>query len=162
VPPAAIRELHESKFRIPDGTPQGKRPPPDSAVTMYWEEQDLKKDATRKVGFAYGLGRVSSSEGSGKLAVTIGGQLVKGEEFTVTALVRDGAENETVTLSLPEGLKRTDGEATQRVPRSERGVSPVTWKVRAEKAGDFEIQVSTSGKISQNQKVTIAGKGLFD
>jgi hypothetical protein len=99
------------------------------------------------------------------LAVTIGGQLVKGEEFTVTALVRDGADNETVTLTLPEGLKRTDGEATQRVPRSERserGVSPVTWKVRADKAGDFEIQVSTSGKISQTQKVTIAGKGLFD
>jgi hypothetical protein len=51
------------------------------------------------------------------------------------------------------------------VPRAENpetGVRPVTWKVRADRAGDFEIRVSTSGGITQKQKLTIAAKGLFD
>jgi len=36
------------------------------------------------------------------------------------------------------------------------------WKVHADKPGDFEIRVSTSGKLTQKQRLSVAGKGLFD
>ena len=43
----------------------------DSAVVLYWNERDLAPGQVREVGFAYGVGQVSSAEGKGKLAVSL-------------------------------------------------------------------------------------------
>ncbi len=51
----------------------GTLPPGDSAVTIYWNPVNLLPKQVREVGFSYGLGNVSSGEGAGKLAVTVGG-----------------------------------------------------------------------------------------
>src|SRR5262249_16649928 len=46
------------------------QPPGDSAVVMYWNEKALGPGEAREVGFTYGLGRLSSAEGKGRLALT--------------------------------------------------------------------------------------------
>jgi len=162
VPLVSMRSL---QFRE-DG--QNKRIPPDSAVTMYWPEQDLSASATRKVGVSYGLGQVSGSESGGKLLLTVGGRLVRGGEFTVTALVNvnNPTPGETLTLELPSGLRIAQGAAQQAVPRvdvgSTRSMSPVTWKVIADRDGKYQITVKSSTGISQSLAITILSKGVFD
>src|SRR5207244_1993769 len=68
----------------------------DSAVVLYWPERELEPRESRQVGFAYGLGNVASS--SGTLALTVGGSLVRGEEFSVTAYVTRPAPDQRLTL----------------------------------------------------------------
>jgi hypothetical protein len=169
VPVVDIRELHDSGlFLLEDG--KQKKPPPDSAVTMYWYDDDLATGQKRTVGFAYGLGRVSISEGGtggSKLALTVGGRQVKKEELTVVALVQNPSEGEKLTLELSEGLKLVGGgDETQAVPpvpaEAARKVSPVTWKVKADQPGDYTIEVRSSKGPVVRQSVTIRDKGLYD
>ena len=76
------------------------------------------------------------------------------------------AEGEQLTLTLPEGLSLPRGELTTAVPPVPQGAarqdSPVTWKVRADKAGEYEIVVKSSKGAVVRQKVTIRSQGLFD
>ncbi|MGH7227423.1 MAG: hypothetical protein ACRELF_29785, partial [Gemmataceae bacterium] len=113
----------------------------DSCVVLYWKEKELPAGEHRELGFAYGLGHVSSGEGGGKLGLTVGGSFRPGEEFTVTAYVHEPLPRQTVSLELPRGLTRVDGEATRNVPSLPDGAasrnSPVTWKVKAARAGRF-------------------------
>jgi hypothetical protein len=140
--------------------------PADSCVVLYWEPKDMPAGSSRDLGFAYGLGNVSSSEGGGKLGLTVGGSFRPGEDFTATAYVSDPLPRQTVTLELPRGLKLTSGEATQTVPplppdAASRN-SPVTWKVRAPKAGRYTLRVKSSNGATQTQVVTITSSGIFD
>lgn len=141
--------------------------PPDSAVTMYWQERELAPGASREVGFAYGLGQVSSGEGGGKLAVTVGGSFAPGGEFTLTAYVHDPAPGETVQLTLPAGFTILEGGETQSVPPVPAGAasrnSPVTWKVRApQQEGMFSVRVRSSTGVSQTQPIKIKAARMFD
>src|SRR5207302_4428398 len=79
--------------------------PADSAVALYWNERELKPGERRHIGFAYGLGSVSGSQGEGKLAVTVGGDFLPHGEFTVTAYVSNPSRNQTVTLTLPKDFE---------------------------------------------------------
>ena len=101
----------------------------DSAVVMYWQQRDLEPGAKREVGFAYGLGSVAASAG-GKLALTVGGALVRGGDFTVTAYVTDPQPGQRLTLRLPAGLQIQEGSAEQAVPPiaadASRPISTVT------------------------------------
>ena len=78
--------------------------------------------------------------------------------FSVTALVADAADGETVTLQLPKGLKIVSGERTQKVPPPSKagGNSPVTWRVEAgPEAGTYDIKVTSSTGLSQQLPITI-------
>ncbi len=138
----------------------------DSCVVLYWDAKELPPQGKRELGFAYGLGHVSSSEGGGKLGLTIGGSFRPGEEFTVTAYVNDPLPRQMVTLELPRGLTRVDGEETQAVPPLPAGAvsrnSPVTWKVKAARPGRYTLRVKASNGVTQSQAVTITSKGIFD
>jgi hypothetical protein len=132
--------------------------PPDSAVTMYWSAQDIQPGQNRLVGFAYGLGQVASGEeAKGRLGLSVGGTLVVNYTFSVTALVKDAADGETVTLHLPRGLELVVGDRTQKVPPAAQvGYSPVTWKVKAgSSAGTYDIKVTSSTGLSQQLPVVI-------
>jgi hypothetical protein len=135
----------------------------DSAVVMYWEERELKPGEQRTLGFAYGLGTVSSSKG-GKLALTVSGAFEVGREFTVAAYVRNPVKDETLTLTLPDGLERTQGEEKEPVPAvpadAKDGSSVVTWKVRASRAGEFPIRVTSSRNLEAATTVTISGAAV--
>jgi hypothetical protein len=136
---------------------------PDSAVTLYWDDRLLEPGETRELAFAYGLGKVSSTgSGAGKLALTVDGTFRPGGEFTVTALVANPQPNQKATLTLPPGLRLADGDAERAVQRSPVGAfSPVTWKVKAERTGDFELSVQTGG-LSQSERVRIRAKSFLD
>jgi hypothetical protein len=137
----------------------------DSAVVMYWEEKELAPKQKREVGFAYGLGKVATSTtagSSGKLALTVDGSFRPGGEFTVTAYISKPMPDQKATLELPDGLRLVDDDAERRVPPpGERGFSPVTWKVRAARVGNFEIKVQ-SGPLSQIQQVKVTAKSFLD
>jgi hypothetical protein len=140
----------------------GGKPPKDSAVTMYWDPEPLDAGMAREVGFTYGLGNVSSGEGGGRLALTVGGRLVRDAEFTLTALVANPKPGEQLTLTVPNGLKVV-GSATQTVPPgAARDTSTVTWKVRAVGDGEYTLKVQSSNGETQSQGVTIRSQGVFD
>jgi hypothetical protein len=135
----------------------------DSAVTMYWKEQELAPNAKREVGFAYGLGDFAGA--GGRIGLSTGGDYSVGGTFTVTALIDNPKRGETATLKLPEGFELEEGEATQNVPPPQNAKdarSPVTWKVKAKEKGRKVIRVSTSTGDAQSKKVTIKIKsGIF-
>jgi hypothetical protein len=140
--------------------------PADSAVTIYWNDKLLDAGAKREVGFAYGLGNVSS-EGSGKLALTAGGSFRPSGEFTLTAYVNNPLPNQTLKLTLPEGFRLVEGELQQSVPplppnAASRNI-PVTWRIRAGiQEGTFALKVESSNGLTQTQNITIRGSRLFD
>jgi hypothetical protein len=140
--------------------------PADSAVAIYWDERDLPPGGAREVGFTYGLGSVSSGEGGGKLAVTLGGAFAPRGEFTVTAYVSNPVPGQKVTLSLPPDFELLEGTDQQAVPPLPAGAasrnSPVTWRVRAgTREGTYTIKVQSSTGVSQTQEVRIKVKGIF-
>jgi hypothetical protein len=140
--------------------------PADSAVVIYWAEKPLPAGASRELAFAYGLGNVSSSEGGGRLALTVGGSFLPNGEFTLTAYVSNPVAGQTVTLELPEGFALIGGAGTENVPAlprdAPRGTSPVSWKIRAGgREGKFPLRVRSSSGASQTQTVTIRARGIF-
>jgi hypothetical protein len=139
--------------------------PPDSCVVMYWPEKELAPGKSRELAFAYGLGSLASDK-EGKLGLTAPASAVKGEEFTVTALVKRPAPGQKVTLKLPDGLELSGPDREQPVPplpeNSTKTDSPVTWKVRARKSGSFEIEVTTSTGGSVYKKIKIKDRDIFN
>lgn len=138
----------------------------DSAVIIYWNEQTLEPGKSRVVGFTYGLGSVDTRESGGHLLLTVGGRLVPNVEFTLTALVHDPKPGETLTLELPAGLEAEGQQRTQPVPPPPAGASrqdsPITWRLRAAKEGQYELSVRSSTGATQKLPLTIRTRGVFD
>jgi hypothetical protein len=136
----------------------------DSAIVLYWNEKQLQPGEKRKIGFAYGLGSVSSTPDAGgpapggsKLGLTLSGSFEPGEEFTVSAYVSNPQAGQTVTLNLPAGLKRVQGEQTQTVQQPVGAASSlVTWKVSVEKVGRYDLSVQSSTGAVQRRTITIS------
>jgi len=130
----------------------------DSAVVLYWQERPLAPGEKREMGFAYGLGSVVSTDAGGKLGITLGGSFEPGESFSVTAYVQSPIKGQTLTLELPRGLQRIDGDETQKVPP----IAPlapssiVTWQVKVLETGSFPLKVTSSNGLSQTKIVSIA------
>jgi hypothetical protein len=137
--------------------------PNDSCVVIYWPEKSLAPGATRELSFAYGLGNVASSEGGGRLALTVGGSFVPNGEFTLTAYVSNPVAGQTLTLALPEGFTIISGAQTETVAAGfGSGTVPVTWKVKAgPREGKYNLKVKSSTGVSQTQLVRIKVSGIF-
>ena len=139
--------------------------PYDSAVVIYWERPErLPPGGKREVGFAYGLGNVSSSK---ELLVTADGSFKPGGQFTVTALISNPKPKETLELKLPAGFRLVNSNAIQLVPAatedaSSRNSRPVTWKVQAGTIGKHELTVRSSSNVEQKLSVTIQASSIFD
>jgi hypothetical protein len=133
----------------------------DSAVILYWKEQQLKPGEKREIGFAYGLGHVASTEPGGKLGLTLGGSFAPGQTFTATAYAQNPTKGQTLTLELPQGLARVEGEGDEKqtvpapVPGS-NNTSVVTWKVKVLQTGSFPLKVVSSNGQSQARTISIA------
>jgi hypothetical protein len=143
--------------------------PPDSAVTMYWNDKDLSPGTSRELAWTYGLGNVASNQSQGRLGITVGGSFVAEGEFTVTAYVSNPTPGETVSLDLPSGFTLLAGVAAeQNVPALPPGAvspnSPVSWKVRGPgQPGQYVIKVRASSRVAENQPLTIRPKhGILD
>jgi hypothetical protein len=135
----------------------------DSAVVVYWNDQVLEPGQSREVGITYGRGHPSS--GDGTLGLTVAGTMAAGGTFSVLAQVSEPKEGQTVTLTLPEGLKLVDGQLTQPVPPLPKGaanrISPVTWRVRAAHAGTFDVTVRSSTGGTQKKRIVIKSRSIF-
>jgi hypothetical protein len=137
--------------------------PPDSAITVYWDARELEPGASREVGFTYGLGKVSGT--GGQLALTVGGSIAPGGEFSLTAYVRDPGPGTKLNLTLPEGFALVQGETEMSVPPlpgdGSTRISPVTWRIKGgPKEGKFDLKVKM-GAVEQTQPVLLKARGLF-
>jgi hypothetical protein len=136
-----------------------ENPGGDSAVTMYWDDKELKPKETRTVGFAYGLGSVTGDKGEGQLGITAGGELVADKEFTLTAYVKNPAPGTTITLELPKRLKLAGGTEKESVPPIPPGAaspySPVTWRVKASKGGVHRVKVTLNTGATTTHRLVV-------
>lgn len=134
---------------------------PDSALVLYWDPIDIPPGKTRKLGFTYGLGHVSSQ--TGELSLTASQNRKVGDEVTILARVSD-PNVKTITLNLPSGLTLENGEkATKNVPPLPRGIvgrpREVSWRARATASGVHEIEASTDTGFTQKTRISIHGQG---
>ncbi len=133
----------------------------DSSVIIYWNPKILDKGDSRYVGFAYGLGQLTSSggfkDGESQLALTIDGDFGIGQSFTIAAYVKDKQPNEKLTLELPMGLSLQSGKRTQPVPPPTKGTlsSIVTWRVKVERSGEFPVSVTSNAGPTQRRTIII-------
>src|SRR5439155_10991181 len=79
--------------------------------------------------------------------------------FTVTAYVQNPIKGQTLTLDVPAGLERIEGQEVQKVPPPSAGAnstSLVTWKVKVVNTGTFPLKVVSSNGLSQSKTISIA------
>jgi predicted secreted protein len=96
---------------------------------------------------------------TGKLALDLKGSFTPGQTFRVTAKVTDPVPGQTLTLQLPAGLQRTEGDAVQSVPAGAGKEASVQWQVRVLNAGKFPVRVASSTGVAQTKTLTIAQPG---
>lgn len=139
-------------------TPLGPLSQGDSAVVMYWSPRVLLPKERRRVGFAYGLGQLSSGEGGGSLALLGDGIATLGKPFAIQAIVDNPTAGQEATLVLPAGATLRSGEATQPVPAvpagSLRNQAIVTWQVVADRVGVLPVTVRTVG-AKQSRSIVV-------
>jgi hypothetical protein len=127
----------------------------DSAMAVYWEPKEIKAGAKKKLAYAYGQGIAPSPEGGGNVAVVLGGSFEPGKLFTVSAHVVDPAPGQRLTLELPAGMERVEGNERQAVPVVEDANSMILWKARVLRPGQFSVRVHSSTGVTQTKIVTI-------
>jgi hypothetical protein len=159
-------DMQNTRWEVPvldmDLAKSAQNPNGDSAVTMYWDDKEIKPGETRRVGFAYGLGSVAGDESGGQLGMTAGGELVADKEFTLTAYVKDPVPGMTVTLTLPKSLKLAGGNLKEPVPEKKSGsYSPVTWRVKATKSGVHRVEVKLSTGAKLKYRLAVKPAGIF-
>ena len=87
----------------------------DTAVGVYYLPQPLEKKSKRTVSFTYGLATQSRDK---FLTLTAGESPKAGGEFYLSSLVQEPKEGQTVTLTLPNGMKLKDlAKKTQKAHR---------------------------------------------
>jgi HEAT repeat protein len=135
-------------------TPMGS----DSAVVLYWSEKTLGSGQSRSIGFTYGLGNVTSTEG--RIGATVATSVVSGRDFPVTAYVKNPQPGETLTIDPPSGVS-IRGDKTLPVPpppaESKDRTSVVTWQASAARPGEIDFTIRSSTGDVQRQHVSVAG-----
>ena len=129
----------------------------DSAISVYWETKEMKPGAKRELAYAYGEGIAVPAENEGRFQMALGGSFEPGKTFTVSALVADPSQGQTLSLDLPAGMVRVEGKEVQPVaPLSlDNEYSTVLWKCRVVEPGTHTIRVRSSSGITQAKVVAI-------
>jgi predicted secreted protein len=104
---------------------------------------------------------------AGKLKdFTVKGDLTVGQVLTLTATVTHPVAGQELTLTLPAGLERTEGNLKQLVPELAKGHTSddvhVVWKAKIAKAGTYDLVVTSNkgGKLSK--VITVAEPKIAD
>lgn len=134
----------------------------DSCVVLYWDDRPLAPGAKRALAFTYGLGRIAS-DGDSQLGISVGGPSQPGKEFTIMAYVKDPKEGQKIQIHLPRGLSLApDGDQRDELDvAKEKEFSHVSWRVRADAEGTYDIKVS-SALEQQNYKIRIRKPRRFN
>jgi hypothetical protein len=92
---------------------------------------------------------------AGKFTLSVSGARAPGQVLTVTAQVTNPPSGQTLTLVLPPQLARVEGAEQQPVLRS-GGNGSVTWKLKAEQAGQYALRVRSSTGVEQTETLSLA------
>jgi hypothetical protein len=131
----------------------------DTAVAIYYVPRALEPGQTRRIGFGYGLGTISSTATrNAQLSLTVGGPIRGGAAFWLVALVNNPRPGQTVKLVLPPGLApRRPGALVQRVQGS--GVyTQLSWlvEVAPDVLGDVQVAaILEPGAITEKQSLRV-------
>jgi cyclophilin family peptidyl-prolyl cis-trans isomerase len=79
--------------------------------------------------------------------------------FAIAAYVDFPSRGQTLTLELPPGVERVEGQAIEPVPASASGHSLVLWKARVLRPGTFAVRVRSSTGLTRSQTVTSRAPG---
>src|SRR5262249_4467524 len=137
-----------------------------SCLVLYWAYQDMNDGDSRQMAFTYGLGSISGTGGSGtagdgKIALTAGGSMRPGKEFTVTASVNGPKNHQEVKVTLAEGVTFAKGQVAEKhVESIKDGRGLVSWLVRSDKEGLFKLEAE-SGSARATLEVRIRAEGLY-
>lgn len=93
-----------------------------------------------------------------KLALNLVGPFEPGQVFSVEARVADPVPGITLTMKLPPGLERVEGDETQKVaaPLAGQKDAVVTWKVKLKVPGNHAVRVASSTGIAHTKTLAIA------
>ncbi len=143
-------------------SPENPQNVSDSAVVMYWPVKALAVGRSRTLGFAYGLGVVTSDEGT--IGIHVSPNLLAKRSFRVTGFFTGGAANRQATLRLPDGLRLAEGDAQRPIPRPPQvpQFSHVSWKVVANAAGAYTIRIDAGVQETQERRIVVRSNNLFN
>jgi len=128
----------------------------DSDVAFYWDPRPIPPGAKREFAYAHGVGIASTVGSEGPVQLLFGGSFAPNKLFTLTALVEDRNEGQTLSLELPPGMECLEGCETQPVPApTDDGRSVVLWKVRVQKLGTYTLRVRTGNGTIYTRMITI-------
>jgi hypothetical protein len=128
----------------------------DSEAAFYWDDMVVPAGGKRELAFAHGQGIAASPESEGRVALEFAGNFEPGKVFTITAVVSDPVEGQSLHLALPPGLEVVEGKDVQPVsPPSADGIGFVMWKARVVKMGTHTLKVRSSNGVEYTTKVTI-------
>src|SRR6266545_2310268 len=130
----------------------------DSAVALFFDDQELRPQGKRDMAYAYGIGIASSPENEGRVTLSLGGSFEPKKTFTITAYVDDPVEGQSLKLELPPGIELIEGREVQPVPPPP-GVearSLVVWRARVHALGRFPLRVRSSTGVTQTRTVTVS------
>lgn len=140
----------------------------DSAVVMYWNPETLQPGKTRELGFSYGLGDIAGRSES--IGLSVAGNFAVHGEVSVVALIAEPRVGQYATIAFPQGaFMLLDGfPAKQLVPTTQEKTadgrpraSPVTWRLRCNRDGNFPITVTTSDRLEVIRRIRIKQSGIF-
>jgi hypothetical protein len=132
-------------------------PAGDSAVAVFFDDQDVRPGAKRDMAYAYGIGIASSPENEGRVTMALGGSFEPKKAFTITAYVDEPVEGQSLTLELPAGVELLEGKQVQPVPAPLGGGSSlVLWRARVHELGRYPLRIRSSTGLTQTRTVTVS------
>ena len=163
--PGQLRDALDSEDKLPIQPTKAKKDvEPDSCVFLYWDYRMMPPGDKRKMGYTYGLGRISIQGEGHKLGLTVGGSLRPGREFTVTAYVKDPAKGQKVKLIVPPELSLVEGQSAEQTVDVAPGqdYNQVSWRVRSSaNVGEYNVVAESNGARA-SYLVKITAKGILD
>ncbi len=130
----------------------------DSGLGVFWEVKDLKPGGKRDLAYAYGENVAVTAESEGRYEMGLAGSFEPGKLFTVSAVIADPAQGQSMTLELPPGIQRVEGKETQPVAplTGEAEYSTVIWKARVLQPGDHTIRIRSSNGVTQTKVLSVS------
>lgn len=135
----------------------------DSAVGIYFDAKPLAPGEMRRWTTFYGLGMITYTDPTSALAIALGQHRVTvGDQFWVTALVRNPKAGQRVRIDLPPELERVRNDVEQVVPQVGAALTQVSWLVQAKQpktGAEIKVTLSLVGATPtmtmQTERVTI-------
>jgi hypothetical protein len=91
----------------------------------------------------------------GDVKLALDGPFAPKKAFTVKATVTEPLPNQSLTLTLPPGLRLEQGQDKMAVPTTKESPSVITWKVMVDKPGTYPLSVESSTGVTLKKKITI-------